>query len=489
MRTAIVSASFGAEYGRLTEVTFPTIRAYAERIGACFIPITERILPAYVSPVWEKLQIRNVLRDFERVLWVDGDAIVRVDAPDLFGIVPPSIFGAYNEAATKVLDYARILRRYCEDAGIEQVPFRGQYFNAGIMVVGRVHAPLFDDPPYFGGEEVFYDQTCLNARIALGNYPCQDITRKFNHMFLSPGHRLDSYVVHYAGMTGGRGTHDEYIPKGLDGISLVEMDKAYWDLAAAEGMLDGEGLESGPDEDSGELWIPAERFAQAYPDLCRQWSGQAPKRQHPLIAGKRVNLGPRHRRILHRLERCAPPYGERMAGSLPKEQYDAALQNLEEHPQIKRLLYLHGLVREIKPKKVLQLGTGGGAEALFTLLAMRPDGVLITADRGYIPPRWLDRCRTDPRLKLVVGHDRDLSAFRGLDVSNVDLLLLDAEPRYAFVIKKWRLLRPLLRPGATAVIAGIRRNAEMERFWSELGGPKLDIGPVIYPTGSGLKIA
>lgn len=67
---------------KITELTFPLMRKYAQKIGAEFNIITERKFPDF-PVVYEKLQIHELGRDYSWNIFFDADALIH---PDLFDI-------------------------------------------------------------------------------------------------------------------------------------------------------------------------------------------------------------------------------------------------------------------------------------------------------------------------------------------------------------------------------------------------------------------
>jgi predicted O-methyltransferase YrrM len=144
------------------------------------------------------------------------------------------------------------------------------------------------------------------------------------------------------------------------------------------------------------------------------------------------------------------------------------------------------MVRTIKPKKVLELGTGEGGSALFMLLGLPADGTLITVERRSVPPQYLKHCLTDPRLKVVTGDANDLTIYQGLDLMGLDLLFMDSTTKYFQVKREWQLYEPFLKADAPVVIDDIHLNRDMELFWGELAAVKVDTAGVLHWSGLGI---
>jgi hypothetical protein len=145
---------------------------------------------------------------------------------------------------------------------------------------------------------------------------------------------------------------------------------------------------------------------------------------------------------------------------------------------------LHALVTVTKPKKVVELGRCLGTSALFMLGALDDGATLITVD---IEERASDlaHCIGDPRLKVLVGNDLDLSTYGDIDISGIDLLFIDTDHTCAQASKEWELYRPYLSEDAIVVFDDITMN-DMGRFWDSLTCAKLETGGTYHYTGFGL---
>jgi len=229
MRKAIVTAAFGGEYEAMSARSFPTIEAYAGKIGADFVPLGERRFPDR-PPYFEKFQLFELLSRYDRVVWMDSDLLVRPDCPDLFGLVPEHEVGAFNEGAfipERRVTLAQAMRFY----GFPPPPrdrWKGEYYNTGVLVASRLHRYLFD--PKDAGEGFPGDgteQTLVNCRMLDQGVDSRPLEYRFNRMTCMDGFlgmpRHDAYVIHYAGA-----------PDTSVVQSLMLKDIATWNAGAPE---------------------------------------------------------------------------------------------------------------------------------------------------------------------------------------------------------------------------------------------------------------
>ena len=200
MRLAIITIAIGEHYQRLSALTHPTIRRYADRIGADFIAITEGRI-SETTPHWEKFQLLDFLFDYDRILYVDTDVLIRKNCPNIFDAVPETHLGIYNEAPFVAgRDYA--IERCAEAYDAKDFKWDGKYYNTGVMVLSRRHRMLLRKPE----KEIFnfYEQSYLNLVIQRMKPQVFEIDYKFNRMScvdkVTGKNRFESHIIHYTGV-------------------------------------------------------------------------------------------------------------------------------------------------------------------------------------------------------------------------------------------------------------------------------------------------
>jgi cephalosporin hydroxylase len=144
-------------------------------------------------------------------------------------------------------------------------------------------------------------------------------------------------------------------------------------------------------------------------------------------------------------------------------------------------------VEQIKPRTVIEIGTGwGGTLFLFATVASS-DATLISIDlpsslfgRGY--PKWKNSlyksfARNRQEIELVRGNSHQASSVeavkRCLGSRQVDVLFIDGDHTYEGVKKDFELYSPMVRKGGLIAFHDITpnlKNSEIEvpQFWNEL---------------------
>ena len=206
-KTAVVTLTMGDGFKAMADVTHPTLKAYADKIGAEFVVINQ---PKYhvTYPQYEKFQLYDILTQYSRIIYLDTDVIVRPDTPNLFETVPDHSLGIFNEGA--FMQLMGVIQDACKKFSVSIPKYSGQSYNTGVMVLSRLHRGIFKHPGveynvYDTGQGhgvYHYEQPFINTQILANDYKVQELPYRYNRMSFMDGltgeHRLSSYIVHYA---------------------------------------------------------------------------------------------------------------------------------------------------------------------------------------------------------------------------------------------------------------------------------------------------
>lgn len=195
----VLTIAIGEDYEKIAKLTHDNIRVYADRFGSEFMCIDKQRI-SYTTPHWEKFQIHDLLDEYDRILYLDTDIIIRDDCPNLFDEVPEDKLGAFNETFFRSVSHRRV-KSLAHLYGCRIPKWNGNYYNAGVMVISQQHKPLFKKP--LRECEDFYEQSYLNVRIAQLNIPVYELHHSFNYMTgvdsITDDNRHDAFIIHYAG--------------------------------------------------------------------------------------------------------------------------------------------------------------------------------------------------------------------------------------------------------------------------------------------------
>lgn len=196
-RRCVVVRHFG---DKCFEYTKDRIASYASKCDAD-LHIIDTFKINIGSPHNEIFQAYDLLKDYERILFVDSDVIIKNEAPDLFDLVPTDKIGTVLEdTLSRKCDRHKRMSDIQNKYG--QIGWNEGYVNSGVFLVSDCHREIFNlkkFPPYCGSG---YDDVYLSYRIKEGGYGLFDLPKTFNHMSLFSefgSNWLQSYFIHYAG--------------------------------------------------------------------------------------------------------------------------------------------------------------------------------------------------------------------------------------------------------------------------------------------------
>ncbi len=125
------------------EIVRPSLEAYADKINADFIALTNT-----TEPWWgyEKFRVQRFVPQYERTLFVDCDVVISPDCENLFDIVPADRIGIHDDwqylPSYKWMEREREV--VCETQGWIVDP-RETCLNTGVVVCSRHHR-VWDRP-------------------------------------------------------------------------------------------------------------------------------------------------------------------------------------------------------------------------------------------------------------------------------------------------------------------------------------------------------
>jgi len=202
---AVITAYCGEHGKQLQPLSLPGIRRYAEKCQADCV-VFER--PVFTGMLDKMEFTRDALSRYERVLWLDGDTLVRNDMPNLFSIVPSTHFASVNHCSYSNDDGLYVMHqdivRWCNHQRHPVPDMRNTIFCMGIYLVNKKHSFLFD-PFEYHDEHPWVEQSGINVRLAWSReVPTRVLPWCFSHFVYWPYaicRRIDesNYALHYAG--------------------------------------------------------------------------------------------------------------------------------------------------------------------------------------------------------------------------------------------------------------------------------------------------
>ena len=166
-----------------------------------FLPIRKKIRRIQ----FEKFQVGELLKKYDRILYLDSDILVSEDLPDIFKLVPEDSIGCVMEDIGP-LKWKRDHERTLAQKRLGEIPnWTEGYFNSGVLVLSKMHQPIFSTKwrNLIGGR--WADQTTLNYQVLAHRFPIHPLPIEFNYQpeicpeWNNLENRKSAFIVHYAG--------------------------------------------------------------------------------------------------------------------------------------------------------------------------------------------------------------------------------------------------------------------------------------------------
>ncbi len=219
MRKAVVTIVCGELHRRMARITHPTLRAYAEKLGADWIVWDDHA--GHAMPHYKKLDLGKLLDVYDRVLYLDNDILIREDAPDIFALVPQDALGVLEES--RYVDRTLEVVPFMVSLNFNPANWDRRYYNTGVMVLSKPHKNLFAQP--LVERDHYGEQTFLNLMIAHTKTKTYSLPHRFNRMLVMDSDhgedRADSYFLHYAGV-------HRYLDEAAQ-LNMIAGDLARWE--------------------------------------------------------------------------------------------------------------------------------------------------------------------------------------------------------------------------------------------------------------------
>lgn len=203
-----------------------TFQRYAEKTGADLIitrkphykVVKNTFMNRALVAFYEKFYLFELLKTYERVLYIDADILITPNAPDVFKTFPDDKLYLLEEGAltdhSNSIDY--MVKHFPNDLGNWGAENEVKhYYNAGVMLWSCTYSLSgYFDLSFLKNnfsKIPFHDQTYLSYLINRYQYPVEHLDKKFNYMNLFPAEgRFDAYFIHYAGWAFGKKKSTRY---------------------------------------------------------------------------------------------------------------------------------------------------------------------------------------------------------------------------------------------------------------------------------------
>jgi len=159
-----------------------------------------------------------------------------------------------------------------------------------------------------------------------------------------------------------------------------------------------------------------------------------------------------------------------------KDVSQGSLNDINNVVNLKYYRYLAALVKAIKPKQVVELGSAGGSSALMMLSTLPKDSMLYACSIPEPEGEFRFIKQDYPNLTLIRGNDLDLAIWpKDCQLKETDLWFFDTDHNYEQLHAEMQLYDQFFKKGTIVLIDDIRLNEGMTRAWDEIKYPKLSL--------------
>jgi len=211
-----------------TEITHPVLKKYAKKCKADFQILSDC---QGLHKHYRILQLYDWFADYDRIMIIDSDVLIRKSCPVLFDVVKKeNIASVFEDRGTRQEDRMERIRKANEKYGDKGWDYG--YINTGVALFPKECKDIFkfdreNDQLYttYGYDDVF-----LGWRIYSNGYSFQELDTRYNFMSMwrePPFNQsiADAQIIHFA----GKG-HWPLIRKDLQIKRLYNLMKHYGEI-------------------------------------------------------------------------------------------------------------------------------------------------------------------------------------------------------------------------------------------------------------------
>jgi predicted O-methyltransferase YrrM len=153
--------------------------------------------------------------------------------------------------------------------------------------------------------------------------------------------------------------------------------------------------------------------------------------------------------------------------------------------------FMFELARAIKLKVYFETGTRDGTSVAHIGMACE-DAQALTIDNKRIAAEAVRPLQKHiPNIEIILGDSlKSVDQVKERLKGKIDLLFLDAMHTYEAVSQEYKLYSPLVREGGIILMDDINFNEGMQKAWSEIKEPKIELSHlhIVRNTGFGAII-
>lgn len=197
----IVSVATGYEMIAIAKMTWPTMQAYADRVGADFIGLDNQ-----TEDWWglEKFRTGQFASQYDETLFLDADCVVRGETPNIFNEHRESICILEEFDNYKSADWLTKERKIVSERSGVKIADDTMSLNSGVVLSRKSASCIWDKPTVDIGKTHCAEQIWVGKQVsdAMANgHSFRSLDRRWNwqYWFNDFAEGLEkAYIVHFA---------------------------------------------------------------------------------------------------------------------------------------------------------------------------------------------------------------------------------------------------------------------------------------------------
>jgi orotate phosphoribosyltransferase len=228
-KRCIVSVATGYDYIAMSRLTWPLMQAYADRCEADFIGLDNQ------TEEWalmEKFRTWHFCQQYDEVLFLDADCVVKPTAPNIFDEYSETICVHDDGPRIGDAEWLRRDRKAIAAVTGKRIPHTSQCFNSGVVLSRKLACDIWKRPEQYIGTSHCIEQTWVGEQLrkAVKNgATLKTLDSKWNWQWWFNNNNAgefdaglrDAYIAHFAAHPNRCEAIKEYIDV-LQGKDLVQ---------------------------------------------------------------------------------------------------------------------------------------------------------------------------------------------------------------------------------------------------------------------------
>jgi len=214
MKNCICIISIGRDH--LLDMCLKSVEGYCDKFNIDLKVLKEKKINLKTSKqynylTFEKNQVYELYDEYDRILRLDSDILIKPNTPNLFLLKSDYIYASREDVYSRRMSRLSEIKLIKSELG--DIPsWNDFYFNSGVILASYQHKEIYQiseqDKKIIESKNLgsFKEQNFLNWRCRINNFKIRDLGPKYNRTRIYDNiiSKEESYILHYAGPQKGK---------------------------------------------------------------------------------------------------------------------------------------------------------------------------------------------------------------------------------------------------------------------------------------------